>query len=507
MPPSAIPADLPGGGNGLIDPGFKNYPKNPPASVKDTPGDGSDVTVVTWANANGGVVIPLDQNPMWQAANKALGVNLKVTVVPFADYTTRLPALIAGNDYPDILYINPGAVIPQLPDFLKLKMTDLTPFLSGDAVKDYPNLSAFPPSAWRNVVFNNALYGVVAPYPSYLWIHWVHKELLDQSGAKMPTSADEYKSLLQAMTKPQQSQWGFETTNTGSFTLTTGHFSAIFGAPNQWALDSSGKLTRTIETDQFKQALQYTTDLYKAGVFNPNTLTADISVQRNDMQARRTAFDWDGFQQASQLFWTTRKNLNPPGDYRIVPPFSADGKGKPSYWANNGSFGFSVLKKAPDARIKMLLRVLNYIAAPFGSKEYLSLHYGVDGTDYKMDDNGNPILTDKGKNDTAFPWVYMTQPPGFLYFAGADDYPGVLQDGEKAMYPALVQDPTVGYYSETFASKDTTLLRTFGDGINAIVKGQDPVSNLDNLVKAWRSGGGDQERTEYQSAIQANPPS
>src|ERR1051325_4628620 len=88
-----------------------------------------------------------------------------------ADYgAVTLRTLIAGNELPDILYIaTPGAIIPQFPAFLKAKMADLTPYLSGDAVKEYPNLANFPSIAWKQVIYNNAIYGVPVPYPLYLW--------------------------------------------------------------------------------------------------------------------------------------------------------------------------------------------------------------------------------------------------------------------------------------------------------------------------------------------------
>src|SRR6266851_637291 len=41
---------------------------------------------------------------------------------------------------------------------------------------------------------------------------------------------------------------------------------AMFGAPNNWGVDSSGKFTKDIETEQFKAALGYVRDLLASGV-------------------------------------------------------------------------------------------------------------------------------------------------------------------------------------------------------------------------------------------------
>ena len=41
------------------------------------------------------------------------------------------------------------------------------------------------------------------------------------------------------------------------------------------------------------------------------------------------------------------------------------------------------------------------------------------------------------------------------------------------------------------------------DGVADIVVGRGQLSDLDNLVKDWRSNGGDKSRAEYQEALAA----
>jgi len=504
VPLEGIKPDLPPSADGLIDAAFVNYPANPPKTVAETPGSGGDVTVTTWTT--GATPTPMDSNALWQAVNKELGVNLKISILPQADYATvKLPTLIAGDELPDILYIATNSVIPQFPSFLKSKCADLTPYLSGDAVKDYPNLANFSALAWKQVVYNNAIYGVPVAYPLYLWVHWVQQNLLDAESLPPPKNADDYKQLGQHFTRPDQNLWGMGVENNVGMGVTNGWLTGIFGAPNIWSLDEKfGKLTATVETQQFRDAVGYAHDLWTAGIFHPNAMQYNLVSARNDFAARRFAFRFDGFQSASVTFWNNAPNLEPPGKPRILPPFPAKDGGTPTYWANSGALGFSVLKQASPDRIKEMLRILNWLAAPLGSQEFLLMNYGVRDTHWTPDERGNPILNARGKADALVPFRYITQGPVALYYTADQQYASVMQNAEKAMFPYVAINPTDGFYSPTHDTKYASLQKDLSDSLNDIVIGRQPMSNLDQTIKAWLDGGGNQMRTEFEQAIGAH---
>jgi len=412
--------------------------------------------------------------------------------------------MVAGGELPDILYIATNSVIPQFPTFLKSKCADLTPYLSGDAVKEYPNLANFPATAWKQVIYNNAIYAVPVPYPLYFWSHWVHQNLLDDDGLQRPKNADDYRSLGQHFTRPDQNLWGMGVENNVGMGLTNGWLDSIFGVPNIWSLDDkSGKLTAYVETDQFRAAVSYAHDLWSAGIFHPNAMQYNLVSARNDFAARRFAFRFDGFQSASITFWDNAVNLDPPAKPRIMSPFPAQDGGKPTYWAWSGALGFSVLKQASPDRIKELLRILNWLAAPMGSQEFLLMNYGLKDTHWTPDDKGNPILNARGKADALVPFRYITQGPVALYYTRDPQYAQVMQDAEKAMFPYATFNPTDGYYSPTHDTKYAALQLALNDALNDIVIGRQPFSNLDGATKAWLDNGGNQMRTEFESEIAA----
>ncbi|MBV8713805.1 MAG: hypothetical protein JO020_08280 [Chloroflexi bacterium] len=502
VPIQTAKPDLPGSADGFVDPGYINYPANPFKAVADKPGTGSDVSIATWTLAPPPPAV--DSNALWQEANKQLGVNLKLNISSLADYqTTRLATIIAGDDLPDILYIAPGVAINSLPQFLQAKCADLTQYLSGDAVKDYPNLANFSGLSWQSVIFDKSIYGVPAQYPLFLWVHWVHQELLDRDGIQLPKTLDDYTNLLKHFTNPQQDIYGTATENNVGYGITNGFFGAMYGVPNNWSLDSSGKLTYYLEAPGTKDAINKARELWAAGVYSPNSTQYNTGSKRTDFAGAKFISCFDGFQGASLTFFATAPSLNPPGKYRMVTPFSAVAGQQPTYWAQQGVFGYSVLKKASPDRIKELLRVLNWIASPFGSQEYQLMRYGVKDIDYTLDDKGNPVLTTQGKADTSIPWQYITQPPAALYSPGNAEYPQVMQDGEKAMLPYAQIDPTSTLYSPTYAAKYTVLQQMVYTQIGEIVLGRADVSSFDQLVKDWKAQGGDQMRSEFEQAIAA----
>jgi putative aldouronate transport system substrate-binding protein len=504
-PLAGIKPDLPASPDGMVDPAFVNYPAAPIKAVQDTPGHGGEMSAVTWITTP--APTPMDSNTLWQAVNQALGTTLKINIVAQADYATTLPTVLAGDDLPDIVYISPTVVIPQLPTFLKSKMADLTPYLSGDAIKDYPNLANIPTIAWRQMVFDNTLYGIPCHNSLYLWAHWVQQDLLDAEGLARPKNADDYKQLAVRFTRPDQSLFGLGVENNVGMGMTNGWIPGIFGAPNGWALDQkTGKLTNSLETDQYRAAVSYARDLWAVHAYDPDALNYNLVSARNQFAARRFLFRMDAWMVASDLFWSAAAKRVPPGNPQVMGLFPAKDGGTPTYWTTNALLGYSVIKKASPERIKEVLGVLNWLASPLGTQEYLLKTYGVKGTHWNPDDSGNPVLTDRGKADATVPFHYLTRGPAAFYWPQTPKNTPIMHDTQNAIYPYLSIDPTIGYYSPTNASKLPGLTRDLSDRLNDIVVGRQPFEAFDQAIKAWRDSGGDQIRTEFEQAIaQAGP--
>jgi putative aldouronate transport system substrate-binding protein len=269
--------------------------------------------------------------------------------------------------------------------------------------------------------------------------------------------------------------------------------------PNNWSVDPAGKFTKDIETEQFKAAVGFVRDLYAAGVYypDPNLNTGNLSA---NFVAGKYAITQTGWPAYGPQFWNPGLKLNPPVRFRVLHPFSADGS-KPIWHQFQGMVGMTAVRKASADRVRELLRIMNFMAAPFGSQESLLLEYGVKDIDFSYDAQGNPVPNARGQSEV-FPLFlqYIAVRMPVLYNPNDADFVKVAYADEQTMVPVLLADPTVGLYSPTETAKGPLLTQKVLDGLGDIVTGRSPLTALDQLVKGWRSGGGDEMRSDFQQA-------
>lgn len=81
-----------------------------------------------------------------------------------------------------------------------------------------------------------------------------------------------------------------------------------------------------------------------------------------------------------------------------------------------------MVEQAPEARIELLLRVMNYLAAPFGTKEWELVNHGVEGTHFTRGTDGGPAITklaaEGGDGPATLPVTFIASAPQPLYMSG-----------------------------------------------------------------------------------------
>jgi putative aldouronate transport system substrate-binding protein len=492
-----------------ITQGFLNYPQEPPKSwTSGPPGAGGTLNVLM--SGYYPPPAPRDVNATWKAVEKELNTTVQMTIIPGADYRARLQVVMAGSDLPDAIHVT-GPVNDLISSqFLQAQIADLTPYLGGDAAKDYPNLAAIPGYAYKGAgaVFDNRLYGI--PIHRYLPAFWFFRntDVWDaEIGANVvPKDAEDFKKILQQLNRPQENRWAIG--NAGPVSATMWgivSFLEMFGAPNLWEEDASGKLIRNFETDQYKAAVSYMKELMNLGVYHPDTQTMVGTQSRDAFIAGKFVVSNEAFGNGWNDFWRRGMQQNPPRHFNIVMPFSASAGVPPRHFIGGGTVAYNIYKKGSPDRVKEVLRIMDYLAAPFGTQEDMLLTYGLRDQDYTVDGSGNPAPTQAGiANSQYVPWQYLAHRPYVWYQADLPGYTQAAFEAEQVLVNVGIGDPTRGLHSATQSRRGVAADQTFYEGVADILFNRRPLTDFDGLVAEWRTSAGDAIRKEFQDEIAAS---
>jgi len=494
---NGVTPDIPvvtGTNGAMTNPGFLNYPTNLPKTVTGSVGSGGSYNGVapSWNP------IPPAGNSYYAAVNKALGATFNSQPADGNTYAQTIPPLIAANKLPNWIQIpswlnatfNTGGLVGT-------KLADLTPYLAGDAVNDYPNLAAIPTGGWQCGVWNNKLYGIPSftDGEGFAGCLFYRKDLLDAKGITPSVkSADDLKALGQEVNNPSANVWAFD----GMFV----YLYQVFGVPiNNFYIDG-GKVKSAFEHPAMLECLNFTNGLAKAGLVHPDSLANVNTSNPTRFQAGKTIIEGGGTGAWNSGDAQTGQSANKAYTRQAFPVFSHDGS-TPSIGLGASSGWVSYLNKSlSPSQIKECLRIANYFAAPFGSYEYNLINFGVEGVDYTMGSTG-PVRTTEGSN-TAADNIY-----NFFGSAQAQVYNAGYPEVTKA-YCAWSADAAKYCYKPTFWNLNISVPNQYSkaaaaselnDAMQAVYSGKQPVSYYQSALSTWKSSGGDAMVAWYQKNI------
>ncbi|GLW08134.1 sugar ABC transporter substrate-binding protein [Microtetraspora sp. NBRC 13810] len=485
VPYAGVRPAFPGTEEGVLN-GYLHYPGDPVVAFPGgPPAKGEPISVMTLIYNP--VPPPASRNGYWQALNRSLGTELRLEIVPIADYPTKVPVVIAGGDLPDAMCIRPE--ISQRPALLHALFQDLSEHLSGPAIREYPYLANIPPQCWRSTVYNGGIYGLPMPRANVGSVMFYRADRMrERSLDPRPADFAEFRRLCADLADPRRSRYAL------GDPLTTVYFlMEMLGGPNFWREDG-GRFTYWLETEEIRQALDAARQLARAGLFHPDAFTV-LNKFKDWFGSGQIALHYDGNSGWNDFYRLYAQNT--PGfaiDGMLAPGF--DG-GPGTHWSGVSSFAFLSLKKAPRERIRQILRACDALAAPFGTDAYKLRKYGVQGVDHTLQ-GSDPLLTPTGKVQTTVPTIFVTDAPQSLYFPENPAVVPLQHAFQKRALDVLVTNPAEGMYSETDVTTGPTLLLRMNDELKGVVQGRVPLSSWDATVRTWRREGGDRMRAEYE---------
>ncbi|MEO3751090.1 extracellular solute-binding protein [Streptomyces sp. B6B3] len=459
-------------------------------SVPEPRGGGGRITAMTplWGTP------PESGNPFWQAMDEAIGVRMNWLVQDGNTYGEKLAATVAGSEIPDAVCIPSWEFQGQIPQAISSRFADLGPFLSGDRVLDYPNLAAIPTEAWQASVFGGALRGLPMPAnPNSGVLLYYRQDIFDANGWEQPRSAREFYDFCVEITNARDRVWAIDDPKWFGARM----HGVLPDKPLYWRQEN-GRLINRVETEEYIEALEWTRTLYEAEVVHPDAVAAT-----GDQTGRFAAGECLMYITGDGSWYGTaaeQRASNPEFQMNAMDYFAPDG-GDPVLWRGNGSSIWTfVNKNLSEDRVRAVLELANFTAAPYGTVEQRLKQYGIEGTHYTLED-GLPVRTEQG-NIEVVPetYTFIASPQSFVAFP---DLPRVVEDftsWQQRNFP-FTQDPLFIGRQIQEPARLANLSDAFEDLEDDVVRGRQSIRDLRNAVDDWRRNGGDELRDFYQGLL------
>lgn len=477
-------------------PAYLKWPAQQVRALSGTVSSGS-VTAMTpafWP-------IPPQPNAYFDAVNKRLGANVTFQIVDGNDYGTKVSAQLAGKQIPDMYVIPTWNYPPGMLEAVTSLFADVTDHLKGSNIRKWKFLANLPTGAWQYGAFNNRLFGIPFPNGLYGVAPFYRKDIFDKLGVAPPKNSDDLLKLGRTITNPKANQWAF-----GDIWL---EVSRMFAVPQDFVVDSGGKLTYYVETPQFESAVAFAAQLYKEQLIHPTIVAGDTTQAKTLFESGRMLVYTDGVGAWHEALERNRPN-NPSFNMQAWTLFSHDGKSTPyqSLGTPGGIYTF-LNKNLPASRIDELLSICNWCAATIGTEEYTLRLYGVEGVHWTAGAGGVPQPTAQGTTEVTYTYGFLTGVPDAI---SEPQYPDFVRDSyhwqadsvkfavKSPLYGLNVQEPAdiSGFRPQGPNAQNGTAL---DNKVTDILHGRAPVSDLKPAVQSWLQNGGNQYKQYYESIL------
>ncbi|WP_371780702.1 sugar ABC transporter substrate-binding protein [Streptosporangium subroseum] len=493
-----VKPDLPGTVSNLpgvpdVSGGFTTYPAAPTAALTQKAGKGGTYKAMTplWGPPPPG----LADNSYFQAVNADIGATVEFQITDGTVYGDKAIARLAAGDVPEIMVI-PSWEIEKMADFntaVDQAFEDLTPYLRGDKVKPYPLLANLPTAAWQWSVWNNKLMAVPFPTEPYPYGLLYRKDLFEKNGWNAaPKTADELYRLGKEITDPKAKRWAFGSIHEMMW--------PTFGIPQEWRYEG-GKLVYKYETPEFELMLEFMQKIYKEELVHPNVVGSKGANEKDLIGSGQILVYRDGLGGWKELL-QQHTGKNPDFALGIFPLFAHDG-GTPIMYHNTAAGIFTFVKKGlPKEKVEEILSILNWSAAPYGTKEYELANFGVEGKHFIRGANGIPEINDLGRKEVAYTYGFLGGRPLYVDWP----FPEAVKlnvEWQNAGFKYIEKIPFDGIRVQR-PSKMSGLQIPTEDKFTDIMRGRRPVSDAKQIVTEWQRDGGDEARDFYMKVLRDN---
>ncbi|MCR8632680.1 extracellular solute-binding protein [Paenibacillus radicis (ex Xue et al. 2023)] len=439
-----------------------------------------------------------EDDPLRQMLEKAVNIDLQMTVPPADQIKPKLNTMVASGDIPDLIFMTDRLTAVQYYD--QGIVADLD-----SVMKDYPELyNRFDKEAWSAMQYKGKTIGM----PGYELVNgingwWIRNDWLKKLNLQVPTTPEELLNVMKAFTEKDPDGNGKnDTYGFATGILKDGNFSypgnsgfgwdaimMMFGVVPNMVDSIDGKITFDNTDPRMKEALAYMNQMVAANVVDPDWVTTnDVTALEKKMLTGKYGIvyrDWRSMELSSQQKMKDVAGEVP--EWTVIPPMKGPHGDQWVSFSQFQSNSWTVSKKAAKdpEKLKRVMSLLQYWYADKEALPYFS--YGQKGIMWDMVDGKPARLKENMANkDLVQKWQWQgnyflpRRSNDALYFNFTND----KTDGYNKLNlkyikpnkvnPYVLVDANDTLYNDRIKYVNETLLK--------FIVGREPISNWDNYV-------------------------
>ena len=323
---------------------------------------------------------------------KTLGEKFNVVfdfqLISGAAYNERVNMVLAGGEYPDVMYAVPDSMAQYYDTGIFVELTDIIP-------EKIPNFLTACEAADSNYLKNikddegRMWYLTKIEYSNYNLFPYLNQDWLEEVGMEIPTSIDELYAVLTAFKELKGDDaiiWAAGPWTGNNLWSTVLEY---FGSSSWWMHEELGTYVYGPyeRADELKDALTFLNQCSNEGLLDPDWMTRDDDAINARINAGEVGF-----------FITYGDNGNTwgPGgtsgtNYIITGPFTTE-NGDPFVQPNTLIGGYYyIMNNGDQEKLDKICEVMNYVYSDEGT---MLFSFGEEGYTYTLDADGNPQFTD-----------------------------------------------------------------------------------------------------------------
>lgn len=490
--------------------------------------DHSEEITVTMMTTEAGTQKFPSEGYIYDVIKEKFNINLEMQPIPASDYDTKISAVLASGDIPDIIGgLQSEKMLKYAPIGMFLNLTDYK-----DIAPDYFDLMYADDrvTETKKVESDGSLYGFQKceynriPVASMVAIR---SDLLEEQGIETPTTFQEYYDALLKIKEKHPDMYGFSTRNgttymVGSFaySLGTGGFPLFQTNRGMYYEPETDSYVYGPTSEKFTRVIEFLSNAYKDGLLDPDyaTCTKDSLFEKLSSGKLMSVYDNNSF--VGRVYNPALKEIDENARFDILEPMANEDGVVRSYryekdWPNNNSV-ISSRTKYPERVVEML----NWMYTEEGR---MITNFGEEGKDYTVEEDGTIVTNQanidaaKGASDVA---AAVRGELG-LGLQGLAQYvdesldaqitdPIMVENGEQIA--AWTEEGLIGFYPQwpPFTAEETSRITELESSINNIfnqeidgfITGKSSMDDWSGLVENLKAQGTEELEQIFNDAYQ-----